>query len=86
MAGDQVEIGAASFFMIHNAWVLAIGNRHDMAETAAFLEPFDAAMRDVYAARTGLKADDVAKMMDARPGCQASRDRQGLRGRTARRR
>jgi ATP-dependent Clp protease protease subunit len=65
MAGDQVEIGAASFFMIHDAWVLAIGNRHDMAETAAFLEPFDAAMRDVYAARTGLKADDVAKMMDA---------------------
>jgi ATP-dependent protease ClpP protease subunit len=65
MAGDTVEIGAASFFMIHNAWVLAIGNRHDMAETAAFLEPFDAAMRDVYAARTGLKADDVAKMMDA---------------------
>jgi ATP-dependent protease ClpP protease subunit len=65
MAGDRIEIGAASFFMIHNAWVLAIGNRHDMAETAAFLEPFDAAMRDVYAARTGLKADDVAKMMDA---------------------
>lgn len=65
MAGDTVEIGAASFFMIHNAWVMAIGNRHDMAETAAFLEPFDAAMRDVYAARTGLKADDIAKMMDA---------------------
>jgi len=65
MAGDTVEIGAASFFMIHNAWVLAIGNRHDMAETAAFLEPFDAAMRDVYAARTGLKSDAVEKMMDA---------------------
>jgi ATP-dependent Clp protease protease subunit len=60
MAGDTVEIGAASFFMIHNAWVLAIGNRHDMAETATWLEPFDAAMRDVYAARTGLKADDAA--------------------------
>jgi ATP-dependent protease ClpP protease subunit len=65
MAGDKVEIGAASFLMIHNAWVLAIGNRHDMAETAAFLEPFDAAMRDVYAQRTGLKPDDIAAMMDA---------------------
>lgn len=65
MAGDTVEIGAASFLMIHNAWVIAMGNRHDMAETAAFLEPFDAAMRDVYAARTGLSAEDVAKMMDA---------------------
>jgi ATP-dependent protease ClpP protease subunit len=65
MAGNTIEIGAASFFMIHNCWVLAMGNRHDMAEVAAFLEPFDAAMRDVYAARTGLKAEDLAKMMDA---------------------
>jgi ATP-dependent Clp protease protease subunit len=65
MAGDTVEIGAASFFMIHDCWVLAIGNRHDMAETATWLEPFDAAMRDVYAARTGLKADEISKMMDA---------------------
>jgi ATP-dependent Clp protease protease subunit len=33
MAGDKVEIGAASFLMIHNCLVMAIGNRHDMAET-----------------------------------------------------
>jgi ATP-dependent protease ClpP protease subunit len=64
MAGDTIEIGAASFFMIHNCWVVAIGNRHDMADAAQWLEPFDGAMRDVYAARTGLKAADVAKMMD----------------------
>jgi ATP-dependent Clp protease, protease subunit len=65
MAGDKVEIGAASFLMIHNCLVMAIGNRHDMADTAAFLEPFDAAMRDVYAQRTGLKPADIAAMMDA---------------------
>lgn len=65
MAGDTVEIGAASFLMIHNCWVLAMGNRHDMRETAEFLEPFDAAMVDVYAARSGQKAEDIAKWMDA---------------------
>lgn len=65
MAGDTVEIGAASFIMIHNCWVFAIGNRHDMAEMAEWLQPFDAAMADVYAARTGQKAQDVAKWMDA---------------------
>lgn len=65
MAGDTVEIGAASFIMIHNCWVLAMGNRHDMAETADYLAPFDAAMADVYAARTGQKVADVAKWMDA---------------------
>lgn len=65
MAGDTVEIGAASFLMIHNCWVLAMGNRHDMRETAEFLEPFDAAMVDVYASRSGQKAEDIAKWMDA---------------------
>lgn len=65
MAGDTVEIGAASFLMIHNCWVLAMGNRHDMRETADFLEPFDAAMVEVYAARSGQKADQIAAWMDA---------------------
>lgn len=65
MAGDRVEIGAASFLMIHNCWVLAIGNRHDMAETSSWLEPFDRAMAEVYAARTGKTVDECAAWMDA---------------------
>lgn len=65
MAGDSVEIGAASFLMIHNCWVLAVGNRHDMAEMSDWLAPFDSAMADVYAARTGRNATEVAKWMDA---------------------
>ena len=65
MAGDTIEIGAASFLMIHNCWVLAIGNRHDMAETAAWLEPFDQAMAEVYAARSGQSVDAIAQWMDA---------------------
>ncbi|MDM9619087.1 head maturation protease, ClpP-related [Rhizobium sp. S96] len=65
MAGDRVEIGAASFLMIHNCWVIAIGNRHDMAETSDWLAPFDQAMVDLYAAKTGRDAKDVAKWMDA---------------------
>lgn len=65
MAGDRVEMGAASFLMIHNCWVLAAGNRHAMRETSEWLEPFDQAMVDVYAARTGQKPADIAKWMDA---------------------
>ena len=64
MAGDTVEIGAASFVMIHNCWVGAVGNRHDMAEVAAFLAPFDQAMADVYAQRTGKTSAECAKWMD----------------------
>lgn len=64
MAGDTIEIGAASFLMIHNCWVVAIGNRHDMLETAAFLEPFDQAIADVLAARSGQPVEAVAKWLD----------------------
>lgn len=65
MAGDEILIGAASFIMVHNCWVVAVGNRHDMQETAEWLQPFDQAMVDVYAARTGASAKDIAKWMDA---------------------
>lgn len=65
MAGDQIEIGAASFLMIHNCWVTAQGNRNDMQEVADFLAPFDQAMADVYAQRSGQPAATCAKWMDA---------------------
>jgi ATP-dependent Clp protease protease subunit len=64
MAGNRVEIGTGSFIMIHNCSVMGGGNRHDFAEMAAFLEPFDEAMAGVYAERTGLDVKAVAKMMD----------------------
>lgn len=65
MAGDEILIGPASFFMIHNCWVMVAGDRNAMSETAAWLAPFDAAMAGVYAAKSGQKAADVAAMMDA---------------------
>jgi ATP-dependent Clp protease protease subunit len=65
MAGDEILIGPASFFMIHNCWVLMAGDRNAMAETASWLAPFDAAMAGVYAAKSGQKAADVAGWMDA---------------------
>lgn len=64
MAGDAIEIGAASFIMIHNTWVVSAGNRHDMREVAEWLEPFDQALVEVYAARTGQEPKAIAKWMD----------------------
>ena len=68
MAGDQILMGDGSFLMIHNAWAVAIGNRHDMADAAKLLEPFDTAMAKVYAARSGVTEAEAARMMDERPG------------------
>ena len=30
MAGDDIQIGRGAFLMIHNCWVVAMGNRHDL--------------------------------------------------------
>ncbi|EFE8088328.1 TPA: head maturation protease, ClpP-related [Escherichia coli] len=65
MAGDDIQIGRGAFLMIHNCWVYAMGNRHDFAELAQSLEPFDTAMADIYAARSGLDMAAVQKLMDA---------------------
>ena len=65
MAGDTVQIARAGFLMIHNTWVQAVGNRNDLREYAETLEPFDTAMADIYAARTGADAKAMGKLMDA---------------------
>lgn len=65
MAGDDIQIGRGAFLMIHNCWVYAMGNRHDFAELAQSLEPFDTAMADIYAARSGLDMATVQRLMDA---------------------
>jgi len=64
MSGDDIRMGDGAFLMIHNAWAVAVGNRHDLAGAAASLAPIDAAMARVYAQRSGMREDDVARLMD----------------------
>lgn len=64
MAGDEILMGDGSFLMIHNAWAVAVGNRHDMLEASEQLAPFDQAMAEVYAARSGKSVEEAAAMMD----------------------
>lgn len=65
MGADNIEIAQSAFFMIHNAWTVQIGNRHDMQKTADTLVKFDAAMADIYVEKTGIKSKDINKMLDA---------------------
>lgn len=64
MAGDEIQIGKAGFMMVHNAWVLAVGNRHDLAEAAKTMQPFDDAMATVYADRAGVDKATAIGWMD----------------------
>jgi hypothetical protein len=65
MAGDEIRMGLGTFMMVHNAWGMVIGNRHDMREAADLFDGFDSAIADIYQARSGMSRADVEKLMDA---------------------
>lgn len=65
MAGDEIRMGLGTFMMVHNAWGVVVGNRHDMREAATLFDGFDAAIADIYEARTGMKRAEIEKLMDA---------------------
>ena len=65
MAGDNIRMAPSSFLMLHNAWGVVIGNRHDMAEAATLFERFDGALADIYAARSGMARSEIATLLDA---------------------
>ncbi|WP_149765263.1 head maturation protease, ClpP-related [Paracoccus thiocyanatus] len=64
MAGDKVEIARAGFLMIHNTWVFAIGDRHDLSTVAGQLAAFDEVMAELYALRAKADAKEIGAMMD----------------------
>jgi len=65
MAGDDIEMPAASFLMIHNASVLAIGDKNTLTDAVEVLKRIDGAMAAIYAARTGMSAEEIGALMDA---------------------
>lgn len=65
MAGDDIRMGLGTFMMVHNAWGIVIGNRHDMREVAEMFDGFDAAIADIYEARVKVDRKAIVKLMDA---------------------
>ena len=65
MAGDNIRMGLGTFMMVHNAWGMVIGNRHDMRDAASLFDSFDAAIADIYEARTEIDRKTVEALMDA---------------------
>lgn len=65
MAGNKVRIGKASFLMIHNCWLMAIGDRKFLAKVVSDMEKFDATAAGVYSRKSGSPVEEVAGWMDA---------------------
>lgn len=65
MAGNDIQIARSGFLMIHNAWFVVAGDRNELRDFAEFLEPFDKAIAEVYAARNGADVKEIMKAMDS---------------------
>lgn len=65
MGADRSEIVPGSRFMIHNAWTLAVGDRHEHMSTADLLQSIDTEMAAFYAEKTGMDAEQISNLMDA---------------------
>lgn len=64
MAGDTIKIHESDSIMIHNAWGLVVGNRHDLEQVSGVLADIDKSLARIYADRTGLGIRTISQMMD----------------------
>lgn len=64
-AADEIEITQGGFYMIHNGWTYAMGNKSELAKTVELLAKVDASIIADYATRTGKTSVEIAAWMDA---------------------
>lgn len=64
MAGDEIEIAENAFFMIHNAWAIAIGDTRELTARAKLLKTIDGKLAETYANRTNQAVADIRQQMD----------------------
>jgi ATP-dependent protease ClpP protease subunit len=65
MAGDEIRIAENAWFMIHDAWTMAVGNAADLRRQADLLDSVTDKLAGVYVARTGLPMAEVRELMAA---------------------
>lgn len=59
----SVTIAAGSFYMIHEAWTMAYGNKGDLIQTAGLLGKIDDSIVADYAKKTGKSNDEIIAWM-----------------------
>jgi ATP-dependent protease ClpP protease subunit len=65
LAGSSMSMAPLSMLMIHNSATLAMGDKHDLAATAAILAKLDSQFVDIYAGKSKLSAAELTAAMDA---------------------
>lgn len=65
MAGDEVLMGVGTFLMIHNPWVIAVGDAAELRAAADMVEKVEETLAGIYADRNGMPVDEVRVLMAA---------------------
>lgn len=63
MAGDVINMSPTAQMMIHKAWTYTAGNSDDLAHDSQMMDKTDQSIVNAYADKTGLKREDILKMM-----------------------
>jgi ATP-dependent Clp protease protease subunit len=64
MVGDEIEIAEGAFFMVHNAYMFAMGDARAMRQAADMLDTVNNTIIDVYAGRTKADRKQIVQWMD----------------------
>lgn len=65
MGGDHIRMNRGSFLMVHEPWVVTVGNADELRDMAATMDKFTKEMVALYAERSGLSEKEMAKMLAA---------------------
>ncbi len=64
-SADEIVMAKGSFYMIHNSWTVAAGNKSAFMDTAALLAKIDGEIAADYVQRTGKTVEEIVQLMDA---------------------
>lgn len=64
LAGDEIEIAKGAFVMIHNAWMITLGDTNDHTKSAGMLEKIDGTIRADYASKSGKNGEEFRQLMN----------------------
>lgn len=63
LAGDEVRMSEGAFMMVHNPWLIVIGESKDLRDAADILDKLAESMAGIYANATGRTPKEMLKLM-----------------------
>ncbi|MGI8152505.1 ATP-dependent protease ClpP protease subunit [Staphylococcus haemolyticus] len=73
MSGDTIFMHKNSFLMIHNSWIMTVGNAKELRETADLLDKTDEASNQAYLDRAlNISEEELKELLDAETWLTAS--------------